>query len=430
MGDAPNPGDVIAVPAPETAFAPPVQDPQNAPGLVPNSSSDPAVMVLPGLMRDPNWKQILNPPNARINAPVLQKAEAGNCVVALAWMDNSDNETNFAVLRRGKNQIEKSIVKVLNANTTQYQDTVSQPDTYEYTIAAAQAQGLSVNQVAYSNPRSATVLIAPGCQQVAAVSQQVFFRPLKFVGADAARSAIWYGVGDAAIQRMPAGQGQYGVGGGAPVAVPVNLRPGEPLTCQVRAAAASDSGVADLGGWAVSYSPDELARSGGVMKEGKAEKFSLAYELWMEDPAWRAQPARPAALPTQPAQPTPAPPARLVATFKDLSASKPVTGAIRLFANEVSRKSNPMLMGAAPYRLDDVFLNDMMPNNSLSVNVGGIESLQLRFDVSNLCQSEAVIVKPPAGGWGQFDQIYPLQSKDGTCKATVQVKSISVNLRT
>ncbi len=413
-----NPGDIIVVPAPAPAFQPPVQDPQNAPGLVPNPSSDPAVMILPGLMRDPNWKQILNPPNARINAPALQKADAGTCTVTLAWTDNSDNETNFAVLRRGKNQIEKSIVKILAANTTQYQDSVTQPDTYEYTIAAAQAQGLSINQVAYSNPRSVTVRIAAGCAQSAAAPQQVFFRPLKFVGADAARSAIWYGVGDAAIQRMPAGQGQYGVGGGAPVAVPINLRPGEPLTCQVRAAAASDSGVADLGGWVVSYSPDELARSGGVMKEGKAEKFSLAYEMWMEDPAWRAQPA-----PVKPAPPTPAPATRLTATFKDLSANKPTTGAIRLFANEVSRTSNPMLVGAAPYRLDDVFLSGMMPNNSLSVNVAGNESLQLGFNISNLCQSDAVIVKPPAEGWQQFDRIYPVQSKDGTCKATVQVKS-------
>jgi len=433
MSDDINPGDLIAVPAPETAFAPPVEDPQNAPGLVPNPSSDSAVMILPGLMPNANWKQILNPSNARINAPVLQKAEAGNCTVTLAWTDNSDNETNFAVLRRGKNQFEKSIVKTLNANTTQYQDTVSQPDTYEYTIAAAQAQGLSVNQVAYSNPRSVTVPVAAGCAQSAAAPKQVFFRPLKFAGADAARSAIWYGVGDGTIQRIPAGQGQYGIGGGAPVAVPINLRPGEPLTCQVRGAAASDTGIADLGGLTISYSPDELARSGGVMKEGKAEKFSLAYELWIEDPAWRAQPAPtkpapPAAAPTKPAQPTTAPATSIVATFKDLTVSKPATGAIRLFANEVSRASNLMLVGAAPYRLDNVFLNGMMPNHSLNVNMGSNESLQLGFNVSNLCQSDAVIIKPPAEGWRQFDRTYPIQSKDGMCKATVQVKSSAAPL--
>ena len=116
----------------------------------------------------------------------------------------------------------------------------------------------------------------------------------------------------------------------------------------------------------------------------------------------------------------------LAVTFKDLSITtktlpKPASSYIFLFANGYTRKSENLLISAGKYGLDRVALNSMPGNNQILVSLGSNQSLQLNFQVSNICRGIDLAIPKPGKNWEGYSNSFTLPSTDGGCQVTVEV---------
>ncbi len=63
----------------------------------------------------------------------------------------------------------------------------------------------------------------------------------------------------------------------------------------------------------------------------------------------------------------------------------------------------------------------VQPVTPMTIGIGKTQTLQLGFYFSNICKSDDLILKPPAGGWSSVNQDVTVQSNNGGCKVTVHI---------
>lgn len=159
------------------------------------------------------------------SAPAGLTATAARGRVDLAWTDNSNNETGFAVMRRAEGEAVFSQLATVAANLTTFADTGVQPATrYQYRVFAVNQSGTSAG----SNVAEATT---PGSGQLSAPNSVSFGRVKRNRGRTRSvvvRNASRTEPLDVAIN-PPGGAFTLLSGGGT-----VQLRPGARRTIKVR----------------------------------------------------------------------------------------------------------------------------------------------------------------------------------------------------
>ncbi|MCJ7434089.1 MAG: LysM peptidoglycan-binding domain-containing protein, partial [Anaerolineales bacterium] len=107
---------------------------------------------------------------------------------------------------------------------------------------------------------------------------------------------------------------------------------------------------------------------------------------------------------------------------------KPTSGQVHIFANEVSKHSNEMVLEGRTYSFQDIHLGGITNNNNLFVvlkNNGSSLAVNLNFYVSNLCQG-TLTVKKLGFDWKNVEGFYTIKSPDGNCEVVVSLKGSPV----
>ena len=98
-------------------------------------------------------------------------------------------------------------------------------------------------------------------------------------------------------------------------------------------------------------------------------------------------------------------------------------GEIYLFADDLHRKSNSLLLDPKLYHLNKIPLDGYTDNNRLTVNIKDSNVLILNFSVSGICNGiQEYVWKPISGSWENINQQVELASADNGCHVSAYIK--------
>jgi LysM repeat protein len=159
-----------------------------------------------------------------------------------------------------------------------------------------------------------------------------------------------------------------------------------------------------------------MAIPSGAVPAGCAAR----YQVSAFGPAGESDPSQPLDVPAT------APAADVSVAFEELKvkglSQQMDVGRVALQANQYILESEKLVLQDL-LMPQQIFLNDRLPNNRLTVGLAEGESLQLGFLVQvggGSCAGQAVI-PPPESGWGKYQGRHVLESKDGNCQMAADV---------